>query len=405
MRFAASAVVLGGPGWRERLGEIRAAGIDLLELWAAFGPDAQEGVTFGYTDPLEVEAVAAELHSAGMKVHSLHGPMLVGGPSEVGPFGPAGLEGLLEAERAAIDAVAALGGRFVVTQDAAERAPEDAPHLVSREALEPLAEYALAHRCVFCVENGAEDPAGFERLVELVKSLRHPALGICLDVGHAQAWAYADAPRAIAAAGSAIRSCHIHDNMGVSDSHLVVGDGILPWHAVLASLAEAGYRGPLVIESWGGGSRGTPTQVLARSATLLRSVAGPEWTPHLQAADHEVFFATAADRERAALVIGGVPRRAGSRSAIVVDRFGEPAAWAELEPAASAAGFVLFSRPGVPPEALAAAAGCLLGEPGAPDVVRADGDAVRTLEALGFVAGPDGLLRRSGRGGGPPWTP
>lgn len=394
MEFATSAVVLGGPGWRERLGELHASGVELIELWAAFGPDAGEGVTFNYMDPLEVEAVAIELSRAGLEVHSLHGPILLGGSTPEEPFGPAGLEGLLEAERAGIDALAALGGRFLLTQDAAEKLGEDAPHLASRDALGALAEYAQTHGCVFCIENGAESAEGFERLVECVRDLSHPGLGICLDVGHAQAWGYRDVPRAIRAAGVFIRTCHIHDNLGFSDAHMPVGDGILPWHAILSALAEVGYRGPLVLESWAGGRRGTPREVLMRGMELLRSVAGAHWVPAATADGCAIFCATEADRLRAAHLLGIGPVGGPSRAAFAVDRFGDPVIWAELELCGAEARISVTRRPGVPEGAAMAAARAVLDTPEVPPLVVARDSAESLLELLGYERVSERLFRR-----------
>ena len=333
VRFGASAIVLGAD-WEERLDEVRHGGCETVELWAAFGPSAAEGATFNYMDPLAVERAARAVERAGLRVHSMHGPIVLGPPGERSPFGAAGLAGLLEAERAAIDAVMAMGGRFVVTQDAGGGVSEDMPGLASRDALLELAEYARGHGCVFCIENESEDAAGFEGIVRLVRELRHPGLGICLDVGHAQVWAHRDVPRAIRECGPALRACHVHDNLGSSDVHLPVGDGIVPWRAVLKAFAEVGYRGPLVVESWAGGGRGPVRDCLARARALLEALAGECPEPVKRMGGFEIFAATAADRARASLVMGPeeVAAEGTDPAVIAVDRFGGPAGWAEAAP-------------------------------------------------------------------------
>lgn len=331
MRFGASTVTI-GVGWEERLAELSEAGYETVELWAAFGPSAAEGATFNYMDPLAVERAARAIERAGLRLHSMHGPIVMGLPADGSPFGVGGLAGLLEAERAAIDAVMALGGRFVVTQDAGESTSEDAPRLASREALAELADYAREHGCAFCIENESEDAAGFERLAGLVRELAHPCLGICLDVGHAQVWGHGDVPRAVRQCGPSLRACHVHDNIGASDVHLAVGDGTVPWQAVLEAFAEVGYRGPLVVESWSGGGRGSAGEVLTRSRGLLEALAGKCSEPVKRAGEFEVFAATGADRTRASLILGKdvVPAEGAGESVIAVDRFGEPAGWAEV---------------------------------------------------------------------------
>ena len=48
---------------------------------------------------------------------------------------------------------------------------------------------------------------------------------------------------------SLIGHVHVHDNDGKSDLHLGLGRGTVNWPEVINALKEAGYRGPLVVES------------------------------------------------------------------------------------------------------------------------------------------------------------
>jgi protein FrlC len=41
---------------------------------------------------------------------------------------------------------------------------------------------------------------------------------------------------------------HVIDNDGISDSHILPGDGNIPLAAVLSELCDAGYDGPATIE-------------------------------------------------------------------------------------------------------------------------------------------------------------
>jgi sugar phosphate isomerase/epimerase len=355
-------------------------------------------VTFRYTDPFAIEAVADALRSSGIRVHSMHGPMVLGPPTEESSFGAAGLDGLIEAECAGIDAVMALGGRFLVTQDAAEREPLDRPHLSSPDALRALADYALAHGCVFCLENGAEDPDGFLRIARTVQSLAHPGLGMCLDVGHAQTWCLNDVPRAIRTAGTWLRSCHLHDNIGVSDAHLCIGDGILPWHAVLEALSDVGYRGPLLCESWSGGGRGKPIDVLTKSRMLLESLADRAWHPVARVSGCDIFDATEADRTRARAIMGGdaIPAEATGAAVVVADRFGDPVAWAEFVLCAEPACVFAASRRIAPADRQSvanAAIGAWLGADAVAPRVYAEGAAAAALASLGCEMASPGVYR------------
>jgi len=374
-----------------RFDELVEAGFEAIELWAAFGPNATDSVTFEYTNPNAVEAVAGALSSSGIRVHSMHGPMFLGPPNGHSPFGYAGLEGLLEAERAGLDAVMSLGGRFLVTQDAAERLPEDVPHLASEDALRQLAEYAVAHGCAFCVENGAESAEAIDRLVALVHRIGHPGLGICLDVGHAQVWCFNDVPRLIRAAGQWLRTVHLHDNIGVADAHQAAGDGILPWHAILEALREVGYRGPLLSEAWSGGGRGSVVEVLTRARALLGSLADRSWDPVARAGGADVFPADEADRRRARSLLSASIGDADD-AVIAVDRFGDPVAWAEAAGDDEAV-LVMSARVGAGEagEVARATLSALRG----PSVrgVRAEGHAAAALVATGFASDDAGIMR------------
>jgi len=75
-----------------------------------------------------------------------------------------------------------------------------------------------------------------------------PGLGFCYDSGHANlepsplAWVEKFGPYLVGA--------HLHDNDGHSDRHLPAGDrnGTVDWPGVLASLEDANYRGPYILE-------------------------------------------------------------------------------------------------------------------------------------------------------------
>ncbi len=409
MHFAASAVAFNDSAWHERLDELAGAGCEFLELTAAFGPSSREGAAFDYMDPFAVERVGRAIERSGLRLHSMHGPMLLLPPSRRSPFGAAGLSGLLEAERAACDAVMALGGRFVVTQDIAELEPEKAPHLAARGPLAELADYAAERGIVFCIENGAESSDAFGRLAGVVHELKHPGLGICLDTGHAQVWNYCDVPRAVAACGAAIRSCHVHDNLGSSDAHLVPGNGIVPWAAVVRGLADVAYRGPLVVEMYSDRRRAEPASEVRATREFMESVGADCLEPVAALKGFEVFAANDADRERAALVMGGDVVPAGPEddavsAAIATDRFGDPAAWGSLAPGkqdgddAGTMTLAISFRRGEDAEVARAMAEVLV-EAGSSGELRAEDAAAEALGRMGYERDSGGRFVRPGPAG------
>jgi sugar phosphate isomerase/epimerase len=338
LRFGASTVVLSPSGWEGRLGVLADAGVEVVEFCAEFGPSPKENdlaasvATFDYTDPYAIERAGSGLRESGLALHSIHGPIFFGRER-----GNVGLDGLIESLCACIDACAAMGGRFVVTQDMAELLPPEEPHLASREALTRLGDYAAEHGCVFAVENGAENEDAFRRMVETVgetaRALGDCGLGICLDLGHAQVWNLRDVPAAVREAGPLLRTCHVHDNLAMSDAHMPPGDGVIPWPAVLAEFERAGYRGPVVLELHSGGGPREALQVISRSREFFAATAGPYWEPAAAAGEIDVFPATAADRVRARREFGEAVRETGDApAAVAVDRFGDVVGWCERTP-------------------------------------------------------------------------
>jgi sugar phosphate isomerase/epimerase len=338
LRFGASTVVLSPSGWERRLGVLADAGVEVVELCAEFGPSpagsdlAAAIATFDYTAPYAIERAGAGLRETGLALHSIHGPIFFGRER-----GDVGLDGLIESLCACIDACAAMGGRFVVTQDMAELLPPEEPHLASREALARLGDYAAGHGCVFAVENGAENEDAFHRMVETVgrtaSALGHSGLGICLDLGHAQVWNLRDVPAAVREAGPWLRTCHFHDNLAMSDAHMPPGDGVVPWPAVLAEFERAAYRGPVLLELHSGGEPRDVTEAIGRSMEFLAATAGSYWEPAAAAGGIDVFTATEGDRARARRALGEAVRETGDApAAVAADRFGDVVGWCERTP-------------------------------------------------------------------------
>ena len=68
---------------------------------------------------------------------------------------------------------------------------------------------------------------------------------ICFDIGHANIMTQIDEMMDIL--GDRIRNVHIHDNSGVNDDHLAVGDGNIDFAKVLKKLSK--YKGNYIIET------------------------------------------------------------------------------------------------------------------------------------------------------------
>jgi hypothetical protein len=218
-------------------------------------------------------------------------------------------------------------------------------------------------------------------------------------------------PRAIRECGPALRTCHLHDNLGSADEHLDCGEGVVPWRAVLEALAEVGYRGPLVVELYAGRRGESPGAAVRASREFLGALAGDAWRPAASAAGCDVFRATPADRERARSVmgprVGRAPEGDGGdggdgpvevAAAIATDRFGDAVAWGELSRERDGGGLALEFRGREDPEVARAVSGAVvrLAEDAAhvTGALRAEGAAAEALAALGYERRGEGRFAR-----------
>ena len=84
--------------------------------------------------------------------------------------------------------------------------------------------------------------------LELVAArLDSPAVGFCLDSGHAAA-AGLDPAALARTMGGRLRLVHLHSNDGRRDIHRPAGQGVVRWPPLLAALHAVGYRGALLLE-------------------------------------------------------------------------------------------------------------------------------------------------------------
>lgn len=83
-------------------------------------------------------------------------------------------------------------------------------------------------------------------LEHIFREVNHPYVRFCLDVGHANT---AEGPMEyIRKFPDRIINVHYHDNHGTQDEHLNIGEGSMPWKAILAELFKLGFHGPFISE-------------------------------------------------------------------------------------------------------------------------------------------------------------
>lgn len=96
------------------------------------------------------------------------------------------------------------------------------------------------------IENMPNLPFFLGRTAESLASLVDGTdLGVCFDIGHANTTGQIDGM--IDTFGDRIVNVHIHDNNGVRDEHLTIGDGSIDFGHVIGRLSQ--YGGNYIIES------------------------------------------------------------------------------------------------------------------------------------------------------------
>lgn len=86
----------------------------------------------------------------------------------------------------------------------------------------------------FYLENLLENDSSL--LGEVLRSVNHPNLKACLDVGHAFCHGKISVEKWIEDLGDLIGYVHLHDNLGDRDTHLALGEGRIPLDQVCYSL-------------------------------------------------------------------------------------------------------------------------------------------------------------------------
>ena len=93
-----------------------------------------------------------------------------------------------------------------------------------------------------------DDPVGHspEEFDWLMENIESEWVGRTLDISHAHIAGRID--DFIARPFDRVFNVHLHDNNGLNDQHLPIGQGTVPWDCVFAQLADACHNGPLTLE-------------------------------------------------------------------------------------------------------------------------------------------------------------
>jgi sugar phosphate isomerase/epimerase len=233
--------------WLDRIWD---AGIPLVELFCA-------RQHLDYHNRAQISELGYWFRDAELKVHSLHSPIY---SDEVnGRSGPQSVINItepiknkripmLDEIKRALEIAESVPYRYLIqhlgvtgqefderTMDAAFTALEEISLFARQRGVEVLLEN---------IPNGFSSAEGLLRFLEIT----HLNLNVCFDVGHAHM--NEGVETAFRMLKNRIRSTHVHDNDGATDSHLFPGaaGGTIDWGRVMPVLQSQEDRYPLLLE-------------------------------------------------------------------------------------------------------------------------------------------------------------
>jgi sugar phosphate isomerase/epimerase len=236
---------------REHLQAIADAGFSCVELFAT-------RTHFDYHDPAAAARLGEWLADTGLTLHSVHAPItdsLIKGVWGT-PYSNASADAkrrthaVQEAEHA-LNIARTLPYRYLVVHVGVPdeyASPGDNSREAARRSVEELATRAAENGVKIALEvvpNALSTPESLVRLID--EELELPAVGICMDVGHAHVMS-GDVADGIETVSGHLVTTHIHDNDGRKDLHLTPFAGTLNWAATLMAFQKVGYDDVLLME-------------------------------------------------------------------------------------------------------------------------------------------------------------
>ncbi len=252
MRFGISTHLFhDAPLSREHLQAIADAGFACVELFAT-------RTHFDYHDPVAAARLGEWLAATGLTLHSVHAPIsdslikgVWGTPySNAAADAKRRAQAVQEAEHA-LNIARTLPYRYLVVHVGVPdeyASPGDNAREAARRSVEELATRAAENGVKIALEvvpNALSTPESLVRLID--EELELPAVGICMDVGHAHVM-IGDVADGIETVSGHLVTTHIHDNDGRKDLHLTPFAGTLNWPAALMAFQKVGYDDVLLME-------------------------------------------------------------------------------------------------------------------------------------------------------------
>ncbi len=252
MRFGISTHLFhDAPLGREHLQAIADAGFDSVELFAT-------RTHFDYHDPAAAARLAEWLAATGLTLHSVHAPItdsLIKGVWGT-PYSNASADAKKRAQAVqetahALNIARTVPYSYLVVHVGVPdeyAVASDNTRDSARRSIGEMAERAAENGVRVALEvipNALSTPEALVRLID--DDLELPALGVCMDVGHAHVM-NGDVSDGIETVAGHLVTTHVHDNDGKRDQHLTPFAGTLDWPAALMGFQKVGYDGCLLME-------------------------------------------------------------------------------------------------------------------------------------------------------------
>ncbi|MBM4761148.1 sugar phosphate isomerase/epimerase family protein [Bacillus sp. B15-48] len=170
----------------------------------------------------------------------------------------------------AIEFAGMIGASHVVIHPGFCFSPVFDKKLAQKRALEGihrLCEVAKPLNVRLAIENVGYNGSGLytaEEYAQLLDGVDETA-GYLIDIGHAQLDGW-DVPKVIESVKERLIALHLHDNMGESDDHLPIGEGIMDFKKVLAVVNQHKIDCELILEY----APGTPLDKLQVGKELIK---------------------------------------------------------------------------------------------------------------------------------------
>jgi sugar phosphate isomerase/epimerase len=85
-------------------------------------------------------------------------------------------------------------------------------------------------------------------MIRLVSAVNHPALGLCLDIGHLHVFSELDGPEWVRRMDQRLFHIHLHDNDGANDRHWSIGRGSINFPPFYAAVLQHAPEATISLE-------------------------------------------------------------------------------------------------------------------------------------------------------------